>query len=219
MVSCALIAALRHAGLRAVGMKPIASGSQMTSQGLRNDDALRLQAAGRVAEYNLVNPFAYEAPIAPHIAAAQTHVPIELGPIVESFSQLAKISDTVVVEGAGGFRVPLDIHGTTMAEIPKQLGLDVVMVVAIRLGCLNHALLTAEAIQSEGLRLIGWVANCVDENVPFSNEQIATLCTALNVPLMGRLPLFDLKQSLSPETIAGYLTIDYLVSDARKAEL
>lgn len=187
-VSCMILAALRERGERAVGMKPIASGCETTSEGLRNDDALRLQAVSEIDDYGTVNPIAFAPPIAPHIAAERENRAISLDVIERAYARLAARADRVVVEGAGGWRVPLATGGPTMAEIPKRLRLGVVLVVGIRLGCLSHALLTAEAVRADGLTLLGWVANCLDPDVAEKDAQIATLVRSLAAPLLGVVP-------------------------------
>lgn len=161
-VAEALLRALGRAGRRALGMKPVASGSRRTPAGLRNDDAERLQAAGSVAaEYADINPYAFEPAIAPHLAAAQAGVDMQLDVIQQRFGRLAAMADYIVMEGAGGWRVPID-RRYYMSDVARALGLPVVLVVGMRLGCINHALLTAEAIRVDGVRLAGWVANRID---------------------------------------------------------
>lgn len=183
-----LIRALHLSGLRVAPMKPIASGCRLTPDGLRNEDAEALiEAAGGGFAYGEVNPFAYQPAIAPHLAAAESCQPIELDRIVRSYEKLAGDADVVVVEGAGGWRVPVDGQ-TSLAEIPRRLDLGVILVVGVRLGCLNHALLSAEAIRADGCRLIGWVANMISPEDPRSAAQVDTLRHCLPAPLLGVLP-------------------------------
>jgi dethiobiotin synthetase len=189
-VAAGLILAGRRAGLRMAGMKPVASGCERTPHGLRNDDAQRLMACASVsAEYALVNPYAFEPPVAPHLAARQAGTLIDPGRILSSFRQLAGGADRVVVEGVGGWLVPIDA-ATTMADVAAALGLPVVLVVGIRLGCLNHALLTAEAIVRRGLPFAGWVANRVDPDCLLADANVESLSDSL-----GTGPLVDLPWS------------------------
>src|SRR5690606_236654 len=156
LASCALLHALRARGLHAVGMKPLASGCEATPGGLRNEDALALQAASdpRPA-YADVNPFALPAPLAPEIAAREAGVAVALAPMLEAHARLAARADAVVVEGVGGWMAPL--AGDLMqADLVRALGLPVVLVVGLRLGCLNHAYLSARAIEADGCQLAGW---------------------------------------------------------------
>jgi dethiobiotin synthetase len=188
VAATALVHALRTHGLRVAPMKPIASGCEETAEGLRNEDAeALLQAAGGGFAYEDVNPFAYAPAIAPHLAAAEAGRPIDLAVIDDAYRRLAARADVVVVEGAGGWRVPLGEQGT-ISDIPRRLGLDVLLVVGVRLGCINHALLTAEAIQADGCRLFGWVANLIDPADPQIDAQVATLRQRLPAPLIGVLP-------------------------------
>lgn len=185
LVAAGLMHALRSQGLRVAGMKPVASGSAMTPEGLRNEDALTLQAAAsRPWPYETVNPYTFEPAIAPHIAAAEAGVAVEFGVIGRAYGELAADSDVVVVEGAGGFLVPLG-PGLSFADIPVRLELEVVLVVGLRLGCLNHAFLTAEAIHARGLRLRGWVGNQVDPGYERLAENLAALEAGLPAPSLG----------------------------------
>jgi dethiobiotin synthetase len=190
VIAQGLIRALQARGLRVAPMKPIASGCRETAEGLRNEDAEALIAAAGGFAYDLVNPFAYAPAIAPHLAAEEAGRPINLDRIEAAYRQLAPAADVVVVEGAGGWRVPLDAEHS-MADIPRRLGLSVLLVVGIRLGCLSHALLTAEAVQADGLRLAGWVANLIDPSDSRAEAQVATLQARLPAPLLGVLPLVE----------------------------
>lgn len=187
-VTAALLYGLRQQGLRVAAMKPVASGSEPLTEGLRNDDALQLQAqcSGAVA-YEQINPYAFEAPIAPHVAARDAGVEISLALVRERFLALAKQADCVLVEGVGGFEVPLSEVETT-ADMARMLDLPVILVVAMRLGCLNHALLTSAAIQRAGLPLAGWVANCIEPDMARMQESIDTLRLRLAAPLLGVIP-------------------------------
>lgn len=188
LVSAALLRRLRERGLRVAGMKPVASGCERTADGLRNEDALALQAESSGDwPYGTINPFAYAPPIAPHVAAAEAGIPIDFSTIASCYGQLAADSDRVVVEGAGGWLVPL-AGGQTLADLAASLGLDVVLVVGLRLGCLNHAFLTAEAIAARGLRLAGWVANTIDPAFDRLDANLATLDERLPAPRLGLIP-------------------------------
>lgn len=186
-VSCALLRAMGRSGVKAVGMKPVASGCEWEDGELRNEDALALLQHGEDAPYELVNPFAYEPPIAPHLAARAANRPIALERIDECYRLLQERADVVLVEGAGGFLVPLD-EERTLAELPRRYQLGVVLVVGIRLGCINHALLTERALLAEGLPFLGWVANRIDPVDVNDQDQIDTLRVRLKAPLLGSLP-------------------------------
>ncbi|MBS0488118.1 MAG: dethiobiotin synthase [Proteobacteria bacterium] len=186
IVSCALLRALCAAGLRATGMKPVASGCAMTPDGLRNDDALALIAASdSKPEYADCNPFAFAEPVSPHIAAAAT--PVTMAPIAAAFSRLAARADFVVVEGVGGWLAPLSDRLLANA-IPHSLRLPAILVVGLKLGCLNHAQLTARAIRDDGCKLIGWIGNHIDPDMARPEENVATLRRLLPVPCLGILP-------------------------------
>jgi dethiobiotin synthetase len=187
--ACTLIHALRAKGRRVCGMKPVASGCVETMQGLRNDDALSLQAASSdpVPAYDEINPIALREPLSPHLAAAHDGVTIALPSLQAAFHTLNKRYDTVVVEGVGGWRVPL-APGLLASNIPKAWNLPVVLVVGLRLGCLSHALLSAEAIIGDGCGLAGWIGNCIDPGMAAVEENIDTLRTLLPAPCLGILP-------------------------------
>lgn len=186
-VAVALIQALRERGLSVAAMKPVAAGSEWVEGEFANADVRALCAAVNVhADRALVNPYTFEPAIAPHIAAAQTGMEIKLETITAAYAALARISDVVVVEGVGGFRVPLSASLDT-ADLAQALNLPVVLVVGMRLGCLNHALLTAEAIQQRNLRWAGWVANELDPDMPALAENIGALKMRLPMPCLGRM--------------------------------
>jgi dethiobiotin synthetase len=188
LVACALLHAFAHAGHRAVGMKPVAAGAVRHAAGLINEDVEQLRAAGNVtAASALINPYCFEPAIAPHIAAAQAGITIDLERVVRAYALLAAGADRVVVEGAGGFCVPLNSRETT-ADVAGLLGLPVVLVVGVRLGCLNHALLTAQAIRARGLKLAGWVSNQIDGAMPAARENVAALNERLAASLLATLP-------------------------------
>ncbi|MBK7544047.1 MAG: dethiobiotin synthase [Candidatus Competibacteraceae bacterium] len=184
-VTCALLRATRQRGLTAIGMKPIAAG--VGADGA-NDDVTRLMAASSVsAPLEWINPFLYTPAIAPHIAAREAGRPIELAPIVRAFERLRQLADVVWVEGVGGFRVPLDERYDT-ADLAQRLALPVVLVVGMRLGCLNHALLTMEAIAGRSLRVAGWVANRIDPAMERFAANLESLEHRLAAPLLGVVP-------------------------------
>jgi dethiobiotin synthetase len=188
LVSAALLHGLARAGVRAVGMKPVASGCRRTADGLRSDDALLLVRHSNVsAPYGEVNPIAFEPAIAPHIAAAEAGERIDLARIVQTSHALAARADRVVVEGVGGWRVPLN-EREDVADLARLMGLPVVLVVGLRLGCLNHARLTADALVAARVPWAGWVASAVDAQFSHDRENLATLRSLMPAPLLGVVP-------------------------------
>lgn len=195
-VACALLRAFVARGLRAVGMKPVAAGG--------DEDVAALAAASNVAaEPRLVNPYLLKLPVAPHVAAAEQGVAIELTTIEHSCAALRARAEVVVVEGVGGFRVPLTGTEDT-ADLAVRLGLPVILVVGMRLGCLNHALLTAEAIAARRLPLAGWVANAIDAQMAKRAENVAALRARLGAPLLGEVPFLAVPD---PRRAAGALDV------------
>lgn len=188
LVSCTLMLDLRRRHKRVVGMKPVAAGTIATPHGDDNEDVLALRAAATVTvPRELDNPYCLPLPMSPHLAAHAAGVQIDICELGRRYRELASLADAVVVEGAGGFLVPLsDTH--TGADLAQALDLPVLLVVGLRLGCLNHALLTQEAIRSRGLRLAGWVANRVDPAMLAVDENIATLRDRIDAPLWAELP-------------------------------
>ncbi len=204
LISCALLQCFASQGLRVIGMKPVAAGGSLRSNGDTPDvplagvagidesgwheDVKLLNEASNVqAENLLINPYHFASAIAPHLAAQQENIRIDLNHIVTSFHALQAGADVVIVEGAGGFIVPLN-DTQDSGDLAVQLGLPVILVVGMRLGCLNHALLTVQAIASRGLTLAGWVANCVDENMAMRAANIAALQQRITAPLLGVIP-------------------------------
>jgi dethiobiotin synthetase len=182
VIATALVRGLVAQGLRVAVMKPVASGSQRTPEGLRNEDALALiQASNVAAPYARVNPYCFEPAISPHIAAEEAGIRVDLAHIRENFDALATQSDLVVVEGAGGWLAPFG-PSTSMKDLAQALRLPVLLVVGVRLGCINHALLTKLAIESHGSHFIGWIANTVDPDMPRQKENLETLARGLNAP-------------------------------------
>ncbi|MBB3805614.1 dethiobiotin synthetase [Xanthomonas arboricola] len=188
MGSTALLHALRARGRTAVGMKPVASGCERTAQGWRNEDALALQAASDPQpDYATLNPYALPAPLAPELAAADVGVTLSLDPITQAFAQLRTQADVVVVEGVGGWAAPLSAD-LDQADLVRALRLPVVLVVGVRLGCINHARLTAAAIAADGLDCIGWIANEIDPQMERTEDNIRMLHARLAMPCWGRIP-------------------------------
>ena len=182
LVSCALLHAFAAQGMRVVGMKPVACGCDEKD---RNEDAKQLRAASNIlASFGQINPYHFIHPVAPHIAARNAGVRIDFARILTSFRELTSQADTVIVEGIGGFKVPLN-EMQDSAELAQQLRLPVILVVGMRLGCINHALLTAGAIEACGLEFAGWVANVPDADMPSLRENIAALEQRLHAPLLG----------------------------------
>jgi dethiobiotin synthetase len=196
--ACALLHAARREGFSTLGMKPVAAG---VDEHGNNSDVEQLIAASSVkAPRDLVNPCCFAAPIAPHIAAAEQRQTIDIDGLRVAFEQLAGLAEFIVVEGIGGFRVPLTETLDT-ANLAQALDLPVILVVGLRLGCLNHALLTAEAIRARGLGLAGWTANLVDPAMERWKENVAALELRLDAPLLGVLPW----QARPDPTLAGDL--------------
>jgi dethiobiotin synthetase len=195
-VTLGLMQALQQQGRSVAAMKPVAAGCELTPAGLRHADALQLrQQASVELDYELINPYALEPAIAPHIAAEQADVIIEAGKIYNKYKEIKCFVDCVLVEGVGGWQVPLNAD-ETLADLVRKLDLDVIMVVGIRLGCLNHALLTADAIAAAGCTLAGWVANQLPSPPECAQENIKSLKTRISSPLLGVLPVM-------PEVSAG----------------
>lgn len=188
VVSATLLAALNVAGHRAVGMKPVASGCRRTADGLRNEDAeLLIAHSAAPPDYAQVNPFALPEAIAPHLAARHAGVEIRIEPIVAAFAALSTNSECVVVEGVGGWMVPLS-DALMQADLVHALRLPAILVVGLKLGCLNHAQLAARAMAADGCKLIGWIGNRIDPRMECAEENIATLRTHLPAPCLGILP-------------------------------
>ena len=207
LISCALLYGFAATGKSVVGMKPVAAGGIEGAAELINDDVAALRAAGTVeAPLALVNPYCFKSPIAPHIAAQQAGVAIDITRIAQAYAQLAAMADAVIVEGVGGFCVPLN-RSEDSADMARQLGLPLILVVGVRLGCLNHALLTAQAICARGLRLAGWVANRVDPHMAAGADNIAALTQRLNAPLLGEIAYAELPD---PRRVAEALDLSSL---------
>ena len=202
--SVALLHALRGAGLRAVGMKPVASGCVATAEGLRNEDALALQAAAAPPPaYADVNPLAYAAAVSPHLAAAAEGRRVDLAPVQAAYARLAGRADVVVVEGVGGWLAPLS-DTLVAGDLARVLGLPVILVVGLRLGCLNHALLSARAIAADGCTLLGWIGNRIDPAMLEPERNLDTLRTRLPAPCLGVIA-HDAATAAAARTLAPVL--------------
>jgi dethiobiotin synthetase len=215
LVACALLHVLAARGVRAIGMKPVAAGASLESGALVNDDVAALMAASGVrAPREFVNPYCFAPPIAPHIAAAQAGVAIDIGRVREAYVNLAARADVVIVEGAGGFRVPLG-DGLDMSDLARLLGLPVVLVVGVRLGCLNHALLTADAIDAAGLPFAGWVANHIAPDMTHATENVQALEARLRAPLLSRIRYAE---GVCAASVASSFDVAALLRDHRVAD-
>ncbi|MCY1531316.1 ATP-dependent dethiobiotin synthetase BioD 1 [compost metagenome] len=207
-IAAGLLHAARMAGLSTAAAKPVASGCSLTEQGLRNDDALALLGECSLAlRYEEVNPLAFAPAIAPHLAAREAGVLLDVaalrGPVQKI---LHKGADFTLVEGAGGWRVPL-AGQASLSDLAISLRLPVILVVGVRLGCINQAVLTAEAIVRDGLDLAGWVANVVDPQTSRLEENLATLAERLPAPCLGHVPRLA---RATPAAVAEYLDLALL---------
>jgi dethiobiotin synthetase len=194
VIATALISHLVAAGQRVAAMKPVSAGCVWTNEGCLNDDVMQLRQAANVSlPLDLVNPYAFEPAIAPHIAAQQAGVEIDLARIELAYREIASQAECVIVEGVGGLLVPLN-DKQTAADMVRRLNLPVILVIGMRLGCLNHALLTVEAMQQRDISLVGWIANRVDPDMPAFEENLASLRARIYAPLWGVVP------TLKPKT-------------------
>lgn len=212
--SIALLQTLAARGLSTAAMKPIASGCHATTQGFRNDDALQLQQAATIQlPYERLNPYALPAAIAPHLAAQAAGIEIDIALLAEHFNDIATQAEAIIVEGVGGWLVPLNDKQTT-ADLAQRLGLPLILVVGIRLGCINHALLTLTTIQQDKANppLAGWIANCMDPEASAIEANIAALQRRITAPLLGTLPYSQNAETRSAGTQAGFLDIDRLLA-------
>ncbi|MEH6387040.1 dethiobiotin synthase [Pseudomonas profundi] len=208
-IAAALLHSARQRGLSTAAVKPVAAGCERTAEGLRNEDALALMNECQPPlDYELINPVALEAAIAPHIAAHEEDVTLTADALSAGCKAVfERNADLTLVEGAGGWRVPLNDR-QTLADLAGLLAIPVVMVVGMRLGCINHALLTAEAIKADGLVLAGWVANCVDPDMSRPDENLATLKQLIEAPCLGVVPWLE---QPSAGSIAAHLDISELL--------
>lgn len=208
VASCALLQAARLAGLKSAGYKPVASGSERTAHGLRNDDALALQCNSAVAlSYAQVNPFTFAEPTSPHIASAEEGQPIRGDALSAGLRELETLAEWVLVEGAGGWFTPLSAT-LSFADWVRDEQLPVILVVGIKLGCINHALLTAQAVRQAGLPLVGWIANDIQPPGKRHAEYLATLSDRLAAPLLGEIPW--LAEASQREDLGQYLDLSAL---------
>ncbi|MGG5290473.1 dethiobiotin synthase [Pseudomonas shirazensis] len=207
-IAAGLLHAARLQGLSTLAAKPVASGCTVTNKGLRNADALALIDQSTIQlPYERVNPFAFEPAIAPHLAAREADVALAVPALLKAMQEiLAEGADFTLIEGAGGWRVPLSDHAN-LSDLAIALKLPVILVVGVRLGCINHALLSAEAIARDGLQLAGWVANVIDPRTSRLEENLASLAERLPAPCLGRVP--KLKQA-SADAVAEHLQLDLL---------
>lgn len=207
-IAAGLLHAARLSGLSTLGAKPVASGCSVTPKGLRNADAKALMAESSIVlPYEQVNPYAFEPAIAPHVAAREAGVALEVSSLLAAMrAVLAHNADFTLIEGAGGWRVPLS-NQASLSDLAVALKLPVILVVGVRLGCINHALLSAEAIARDGLQLAGWVANIIEPRTARLEENLASLAERLPAPCLGRVP--KLKQ-VSAEAVAQHLQLDLL---------
>lgn len=208
-VAAGLLRAARLRGLSTAAVKPVAAGCMRTADGLRNDDALTLQAECEPPlAYELLNPVALEPAIAPHIAAEEAGLQLTARHLAQACRQVFQHNaDMTLVEGAGGWRVPLNDR-QTLADLAIELGEPVILVVGLRLGCINHALLTLESIAADGLHVAGWVANQVDPQMDRQQSNLDTLRKLISAPLLGVVPRLT---PLSIAGVAGYLDLDPLL--------
>jgi dethiobiotin synthetase len=217
LITGALLHLAAQKGLRAYGLKPIAAGCTDTPEGLKNEDALLLQSHSNIKlPYSQINPVALRAAKAPHIAAAEEGRRLSLDRIVGLCrGALMQPADLRLIEGAGGWRVPLNDY-EFLSGLPLQLQTPVILVVGLRLGCLNHALLTAEAIQRDGLPLAGWVANGIDPQMDSVEENLTALRRSIPAPCLGVVPALD---EVSVERVVRYLDLDGLFKEAKRGAL
>lgn len=182
----ALIETFKKQGKSVAGMKPVASGCRIIDGSLKNEDALLIQQhATANINYELINPFAFALPISPHLAGKEN--PVDIALLVERFNQIRTLADVILVEGAGGWYTPVNDR-EDISDLARAFALPVILTVAIKLGCINHAKLTAQAIRSEGLELVGWIAVCLDPDVHYAQENINAIVRSIDCPLLGTLP-------------------------------
>ena len=190
-------------GMTTAGMKPVASGGIAQDDGiLRNADALSIQSCCSTSTpYRLINPYCFEPPVAPHLAADLSGSSIDLPVIRAAYDELSQQNECLLVEGVGGWRVPLNDE-LDVAGLCKALRLPAILVVGMKLGCINHALLTARSILADGVPLLGWVANCVDPEMQLLEQNISTLRQSIPAPLLGTIPfLVDISPALIAERL------------------
>ena len=208
VISSAVIRYYTSIGKKVAPFKPVASGSFQTKDGLRNDDALQLLAAsGGEFLYDQVNPYVFEEPIAPHIAAAKTNTDIRIEHITQQVKKFSEESDVVVIEGAGGWQVPIT-NETSFADWVRVLQCPVILVVGLRVGCINHAVLSYLDIVKGPNKVIGWVANTMDKQVEYIPEIVEYLAQTIDAPLLGTVPY--LTHNKRAETYIDFLLLSEL---------
>jgi dethiobiotin synthetase len=197
LISAALLHAFAARGMSTVGMKPVVAGAIEVDAKLVYEDVEALRAASSVdAPLELINQYAFRAPIAPHIAAQREGIAIDLGAIERAYANLSTLAQVTIVEGVGGFKVPLGVREDT-ADLARRLNLPVILVVGMRLGCLNHALLTQDAIRASRLPLAGWVANTLDPHMLAFDENLASLKERIAAPRLGVVPFMPVPDAHS----------------------
>ncbi len=190
-ITLGLMSAIQSSGLTVCGMKPLASGASKINNVLLNEDALAIQQQASIhIDYQYINPYVYQQPIAPHLAAEKAGECIEIAKILDAYKKIEKMTDCIIVEGVGGWRVPIN-KNKTLSDLVRALNLPVIIVVGIRLGCINHALLSAEAIKADGLTLSGWIANRIDKDYTESDETIRSIAERIVAPKIADIPFIE----------------------------
>lgn len=208
-----LMEALKKQGHQTAGMKPVACGASYINGQLMHDDAaLIMQHCSQPTDYELINPVVFELPVAPNIAANCTNKTVTLEQVVASYHQLAASNEIVVVEGVGGWRVPISNKISTV-DLVRELSLPVILVVGVRLGCINHALLSAEVIRADGMNLCGWVSNQLENGNPYKRETIATLKERLACPHIADIPYTE---GFEPEKMLKSINLSLVFESATK---
>jgi len=203
----ALLNVAHQQKLTTIAYKPISAGCEETLEGLRNEDALILQRHSQIdVAYDLINPIAFKPAIAPHIAAEKVQQPIQFETIDQGFCSLTKMhADLMLVEGAGGWHLPIN-HHQLLSDWVAMKGLPVILVVGLKLGCLNHALLTVQAIQQSGVPLAGWIANHTQQTMPYAAENVATLKSMIAAPLLAEVPF---KDDIDKQDLSSYFNVNF----------
>lgn len=214
LVSCAILTAASKQGYSTAALKPVAAGLTASEPGSQNDDVLALASTCSIAlAFEAINPVCFPEPIAPHIAAFKAGQTLEARTIAQQCAPvLDQKADLTLIEGAGGWKVPLS-NSETMADLARELGVPVILVVGMRLGCLNHALLTAQAILADGLSLHGWIANRVDPDMQAYTENRDTLKSMMPAPLLAEIPWTDATDKISE--LAGHIELEGFLDDKK----
>jgi len=207
-VTVGIMETLKRHGLRVAGMKPVASGCETVRGRLVNDDARKIRSASTIMhDYDLVNPWALADPVSPNIAAFRQGVCFAPEPVISAYHELERVSQAIVVEGIGGWRVPLS-ENSQQRDVVRMLGIPVIIVVGLRLGCISHACLTAEAVMNDGLLLQGWVANRLDPDYDSAAETLDYLAAVIKAPLLGEFPF---RRNENDKSGAGEPDLDFLM--------